>query len=144
MKVKTIVELNPMQVKMILAEYLKNNGIPIIKKMRCSTEGVTVYLEEIEKDNSLVSVERGYKNEKINEIGASVKICNCLISVGISDLYQLENYIKEQIIEYPELQVKEIFCKVKGFGEKSYEELIGLLEMKKLKLREDGTIILIS
>jgi coenzyme F420-reducing hydrogenase beta subunit len=143
MEAKMIVEITPIQVKKILEEHLTKEGFKV-KKIKFSTGGIIAYVTESVQKNKGKKKKPRYENEKFSDIGCNTKICNCLMSVKVETIRQLEVYLTEQISLHLEWTSKDALLYIRGMGNGSYRELINILELKNLQIKDNGKILLVS
>ena len=139
--VQSVVEYTPMQIRGLVEKDLKERGLNITK-VKFSKSGVLAFvLDPLEE--FFRTFKADYKEQTFSGIGGT-KIVNLLKSVGVSKVSDLEKYLKEQISLKKGIEAKDVLLGIEGFGEISYDELTGILQMQKLQIDEDGTIVPIS
>lgn len=140
---RKIIELNPVQIKMIIEDDLKKNNIRVLN-MRFEEDGLIVYVEDVGKIffKDLIN---NY-NEQFEDIWMDVRIVNILksMSPSIKSIFDLDQYLKDQKRKKLDHTPEVILKTIPKLGNKGYSLIIDFLKLKNLKIEDTGAIVPMS
>ncbi len=140
-KIEQIIELSPMEVKIIIQKYFEKFGL-MVRRIRFTDAGLTVYLPEAptkKKERKSASTRKTfYKDENFNSLPAPTGLINRLNTEGIERLSQLEDYLMIKIADNPLLTPEVAIVNVHLLGVNYYNQLIGILKQKNITISLTG------
>jgi len=139
-KIEQIIELSPMEVKMIIQKYFEKSGL-MVRRIRFTTIGLTIYLPDAptaKKDlKSTVSRKMIYKDEKFSSLSVPT-------AQGIERLSQLEDLLMKKIASHTLLTPEAVILSLHLLGINYYNNLIEALRQKNIQINSTGAFELIS
>ncbi len=140
-KIEQIIELSPMEVKMIIQKYLEKNGL-MVRKIKLNESYLTVYLPDApatkKELKSLNTHKKFYRDEQFSSLPAPTGLINRLQTQGIERLSQLEDYLMLKIANDSLLTPEIAIVNVHLLGVNYYKNLIDILKQKNIKISSTG------
>lgn len=146
-KIEQIIELSPMEVKMIIQKYFEKYEL-MVRRIKFTTIGLTIYLPDAptaKKDlKSTVSRKMIYKDEKFSSLSVPTGLINLLEAQGIERLSQLEDLLLKKIASHTLLTPEAVILSLHLLGINYYNNLIDALRQKNIQISSTGAFELIS
>lgn len=140
-KIEQIIELSPMEVKIIIMKYLEKSGL-MVRRIKFTDAGLTIYLPDApatKKDlKSSDKHKRFYRDVQFSSLSIPAGLLNLLESEGIKRLSQLEDFTIKKITDNPNLTPEEVITSIHMLGLNYFKYLIDALKQKNIHISVTG------